>query len=250
MVRKTFVALVFSVSSLSLITGCGGAPSASLTVYSGQHPQLMAKLVSAFEAKTSRSVALRSASEQVLVSQVVTEASHSPADVVVTENAPAMNALAEHHLAMRLPTRQLAQLAVEARGPGRAWAGVSRRVNVLVYDAERVKANELPRRIEDLAQARFKDLLGLAPGGVFPATIVANRAVRSYRTISPLPLLAHYDKSNGQQRRYIFCGTFRRLSPPRRYLAPYPMEPGLSSLCINKERLPNRLSRNYSRLGF
>ncbi len=30
-------------------------------------------------------------------------------------------------------------------------------------------------------------------------------------------------------RRYIFCGTFRRLSPPRRYLAPCPVEPGLSS---------------------
>ena len=29
--------------------------------------------------------------------------------------------------------------------------------------------------------------------------------------------------------RYIFCGTFRRLSPPRRYLAPCPPEPGLSS---------------------
>ena len=34
-----------------------------------------------------------------------------------------------------------------------------------------------------------------------------------------------------QIRRYIFCGTFRRLTPPRRYLALYPMEPGLSSLC-------------------
>ena len=31
-------------------------------------------------------------------------------------------------------------------------------------------------------------------------------------------------------RRYIFCGTFRRLTPPRRYLAPCPMEPGLSSI--------------------
>ncbi len=30
-------------------------------------------------------------------------------------------------------------------------------------------------------------------------------------------------------RRYIFCGTFRRLAPPRRYLALCPMEPGLSS---------------------
>ena len=30
-------------------------------------------------------------------------------------------------------------------------------------------------------------LFGLAPGGVYPATHVATRAVRSYRTISPLP---------------------------------------------------------------
>ena len=30
-------------------------------------------------------------------------------------------------------------------------------------------------------------------------------------------------------RRYILCGTFRRLTSPRRYLALYPMEPGLSS---------------------
>ena len=31
------------------------------------------------------------------------------------------------------------------------------------------------------------------------------------------------------KRRYIFCCTFRRLAPPRRYLALNPMEPGLSS---------------------
>jgi hypothetical protein len=31
-------------------------------------------------------------------------------------------------------------------------------------------------------------LFGLAPGGVYPATSVTSRAVRSYRTISPLPI--------------------------------------------------------------
>ena len=36
-----------------------------------------------------------------------------------------------------------------------------------------------------LRQSGF--LFGLAPSGVFPATPVASRAVRSYRTISPLP---------------------------------------------------------------
>ncbi len=32
-----------------------------------------------------------------------------------------------------------------------------------------------------------------------------------------------------EHRRSVLCGTFRGLAPPRRYLAPCPMEPGLSS---------------------
>ena len=44
-------------------------------------------------------------------------------------------------------------------------------------------------------------LFGLAPRGVCPASPIARAAVRSYRTFSPLPLA----------RRYIFCGTFRKI---------------------------------------
>ncbi|KGA77596.1 hypothetical protein DJ60_3199 [Yersinia enterocolitica] len=53
---------------------------------------------------------------------------------------------------------------------------------------------------------------------------VASRAVRSYRTLSPLP-----DPTCVGHRRFALCCTCRRLAPPRRYLAPCPMEPGLSS---------------------
>lgn len=63
-------------------------------------------------------------------------------------------------------------------------------------------------------------LVLLRMGFTLPLSVAAS-AVRSYRTISPLP--------RANPGRYIFCGTFRRLAPPRRYLAPCPMEPGLSS---------------------
>ena len=53
---------------------------------------------------------------------------------------------------------------------------------------------------------------------------VTSRAVRSYRTLSPLP-----DPACAGHRRFALCCTCRRLTPPRRYLAPCPMEPGLSS---------------------
>ncbi len=36
---------------------------------------------------------------------------------------------------------------------------------------------------------RYEDLLGLARGGVYLAPTVTNRAVRSYRTLSPFPVL-------------------------------------------------------------
>src|SRR5271154_1598357 len=50
-------------------------------------------------------------------------------------------------------------------------------------------------------------LFGLAPHGVCPAGRITPSAVRSYRTISPLPPI----RARGpNRRRYIFCGTFRK----------------------------------------
>jgi|GEM_PF-3091733 len=65
---------------------------------------------------------------------------------------------------------------------------------------------------------------------------LAPRAVRSYRTVSPLPRV-----SCDTVRRFVLCCTFRRLAPPRRYLAPCPVEPGLSSARRSVTRLPGRL---------
>src|SRR5690606_5140315 len=62
-----------------------------------------------------------------------------------------------------------------------------------------------------------------------PCRPVTRLAVRPYRTISPLPRIPE-DRSA-----VSFCCTFRRLAPPRRYLAPCPVEPGLSS-ALPKER--------------
>src|SRR6202030_127689 len=60
-------------------------------------------------------------------------------------------------------------------------------------------------------------LLGLAPGGVFPAAAVAGGAVRSYRTVSPLPAA----RCSETDRRCTFCGTFPGVAPAGRYPAPY-----------------------------
>jgi hypothetical protein len=58
-------------------------------------------------------------------------------------------------------------------------------------------------------------LFGLAPGGVCHAAGVAAGAVRSYRTVSPLPRLVR-----NAPRRSVLCGTFPELAPAGRYPAP------------------------------
>ena len=62
----------------------------------------------------------------------------------------------------------------------------------------------------------------LQVGFAMPPSVTTG-AVRSYRTVSPLPA------SLLKLRRFALCCTFRRLTPPRGYLAPCPREPGLSS---------------------
>jgi hypothetical protein len=87
-------------------------------------------------------------------------------------------------------------------------------------------------------------LFGLAPCGVCHAPCITARAVRSYRTFSPLPHQSNISGSAGLRllclrvrlkadrlapftylRRYILCGTFRQmgLNPPSRTLSGTPL---------------------------
>ena len=78
-------------------------------------------------------------------------------------------------------------------------------------------SSDLP---EDIAGRDIAFLFGLAPGGVYHAT-------SCYQLRGAL--LPHHFTLTCRSRRFIFCCTFRRLTPPRNYLAPCPVEPGLSS---------------------
>jgi hypothetical protein len=78
-------------------------------------------------------------------------------------------------------------------------------------------------------KARALPYLVLLQVGFAMPPNVATGAVRSYRTVSPLPASCAPRMTLDRHRRFTFCCTFRGLAPPRRYLAPCPVEPGLSS---------------------
>ena len=78
----------------------------------------------------------------------------------------------------------------------------------------------------------YQPYFGLAPGGVYTAFPVTWETVSSYLAFSSLPLKVAV----------IFCCTFLRITPTRRYLAPCSMELRLSSRSKCYPRLSGLLS--------
>ena len=86
------------------------------------------------------------------------------------------------------------------------------------------------KRIPERFPAPMPSLFGFAPGGVYLAASVASRAVRSYRTLSPLLVRRPNPRSLPASRcakrdrpaikRFTFCGTFPGVAPAGRYPAP------------------------------
>src|SRR5207253_2814152 len=82
-----------------------------------------------------------------------------------------------------------------------------------------------PARQHRIAPRCLPLLLGLAPGGVFPAAAVAGGAVRSYRTVSPLPPARLAGQAGGVLSVALSLGS----PPPGVTRHRTSVEPGLSS---------------------
>ncbi len=90
-------------------------------------------------------------------------------------------------------------------------------------------SDQLHRSIESLPS-----LLGLAPGGVYRAVPVTGGAVRSYRTLSPLPSRAV--PRHGRLGGLLSVALSLGLPPPGVTRHPVSVEPGLSSPLPKREQ--------------
>jgi iron(III) transport system substrate-binding protein len=154
-----------------LLAGCGNALSLSsngsaqsITLYSGQHPQTTQKLVAAFEQQTGITVRVRSDDEDVLAQQIVAEGRRSPADVLYTENSPALEFLQDKGLLAAVDQSTLSATPARYNSPQGDWVGVSARVSVIIYNPSLIKASQLPQSVMQLADAKYKGKLALAAG--------------------------------------------------------------------------------------
>jgi iron(III) transport system substrate-binding protein len=164
------------------VAGCGSSssgPDGSITLYSGQHVPTTDALVKGFEKASGIKVNVRNDDEDTLTDEIVTEGSHSPADVVYTENSPPLEYLRGRGLLAPVEPSTLAHTPSRWSSPQGDWVGVSARVSVLIYNPSLIKASELPHEVAELADPKYSGKLAFAAGETDFQPIVTSYA-RTY----------------------------------------------------------------------
>jgi iron(III) transport system substrate-binding protein len=170
----------------SLLAACGSSSSSpSITLYSGQHVQTTDALVAGFTKATGITVNVRSDDEDTLTDEIVTEGGRSPADVIYTENTPAIQYLSDSGLLAKVDPSTLAHTPSKFNSPSGDWVGVSARVSVLIYNPSLISADQLPTSVLQLADSRYKGKLAFAAGETDFQPIVTS-VDRTYGTAATL----------------------------------------------------------------
>ena len=167
-IKRAGLALVVVALASVTLAACGsssGSSTTTITLYNGQHVQTTDALVTAFEKEYPNiSVAVRSNDEDTLVTQIVQEGSRSPADVIYTENSPALEYLQHKGLLSKVDAATLAKTPSQYNSPQGDWVGVSARVSVLIYNPSLIKKSALPTSVLQLANPKYRGELAFARG--------------------------------------------------------------------------------------
>jgi len=164
-------------SFVLLMAGCGGSeptPPASepsqpaaepvtLTVYSGRGESLVGELFKTIPDDAPFRVEVQYGKTAEMVTRLLTEGDQSPADVIFAQDSGHLGALAERGVLTPLPDSTLAQVDPKFRDNNGQWVGTSGRLRVLVYDSNKLKAEDLPQSLTELADPKWKGKIGWAP---------------------------------------------------------------------------------------
>ncbi|HZN18634.1 MAG TPA: iron ABC transporter substrate-binding protein [Micromonosporaceae bacterium] len=178
-------ALMATAGLLALTTAaCGGDDGAAahaagdkkITVYSGRSEALVKPVLEEFQKASGIKVEVRYGDTAATAAQLLEEGERSPADVFLAQDAGALGAVAKKDLFAALPAAVLDKVPASYRDRNGQWVGVTGRSRVLVYNADRVPAADLPRSVFELTGPKWRGKVGIAPtNGSFQAFVTALR---------------------------------------------------------------------------
>ncbi|MCW3816739.1 iron ABC transporter substrate-binding protein [Micromonospora sp. DR5-3] len=172
-----------TLAGLLSLTACGGPDGdpgkpgdKRLTVYSGRSEALVKPVLEEFEKARGVKVDVRYGTTSQMAAQLLEEGRRSPADAFFAQDAGALGAVSKAGLFAVLPAEQLDRVPAAYRDANGRWVGVSGRSRVLAYNADQVRAAELPTSVFALTDPKWRGKIGVAPtNGSFQAFITALR---------------------------------------------------------------------------
>jgi len=159
--------------AISLAAGPATAEDAGIVVYNAQHESLAKEWAEGFTKETGIKVTLRNGGDSDFSNQIVAEGAASPADVFLTENSPAMVLVENAGLFAPVATDTLAQVPQDYQAASGKWVGVAARSTVFVYNTTKLKADQLPKSMLDLADPSWKGRWAASPSGADFQAIVS-----------------------------------------------------------------------------
>lgn len=148
---------------LALAPAPAAVAADTLTLYAGQHQQMVRLLVDAFEKQSGIHVEVRYGEAPQLANQLILEGKRTPADVFFAENSPELMRLQDKGLLAPVDKSTLEQIPARYSSDKGDWVGVLARENVLTWNPRLIKQSALPKSLLDLAQPEWKGKIAIAP---------------------------------------------------------------------------------------
>ncbi|TIR23205.1 MAG: iron ABC transporter substrate-binding protein [Mesorhizobium sp.] len=159
--------------ALGLIAGPAMAEDQGIVVYNAQHESLAKEWAAGFTKETGIKVTLRNGGDSDFSNQIVAEGAASPADVFLTENSPAMALVEAAGLFAPVDAGTLAQVPQQYQPSSGKWVGVAARSTVFAYNKDKLKEDQLPKSLLDLADPSWKGRWAASPSGADFQAIVS-----------------------------------------------------------------------------
>jgi iron(III) transport system substrate-binding protein len=175
--RSLLLSLLLGLSML-LSLSCGGSDG-ELTIYAGRSQNLVQPLLEQFSRDTGIHIRVRYGDGTDLALGILEEGENSPADIYYGQDVGALGALKDKDRLLELSPEILSKVQPAFKSPDGLWVGISGRARVVVYNTDKLTANQLPASILDYTNPQWRNRLGIVPrSDGFPEFVTALRLTR------------------------------------------------------------------------
>jgi len=137
----------------------------TLVVFSGRKEPLIKPVIDLFEKQTGINVVLKTGKSAILGQQILQELPNPSADVFIAKESGSLEFLRIHNAFTIFESENTRKVPKHLRSGDGTWVGVSGRSRAVIYNKDLIKDKDLPSKLEDLLDPRYKGKIAAVNSG-------------------------------------------------------------------------------------